>query len=185
LSTARTRGRATRERLLEATVQLIVEGGWGSVTTRKVAQRAGVQFGVVHYHFSSVSDLLVEASVQFSRTVIAAPLAALAAAPDVPSGLERLLAALDSDDRTTLLLAEAFLAANRDERLRAQLIGVLRDFRAAIAAWLDGHGTSDPDVTAAVLAAALDGLALHRALDPSLRVVTLTEPLIRLTHGRT
>lgn len=184
VSPARARGQATRQRLLEAAVQLIIEEGWGSVTTRKIAQRAGVQFGVVHYHFSSVTDLLIEASVQFSRDAIAGPLAALTAAHDVASGLERLLAALDVDDRVMLLLAEAFLAATREEPLRAQLVELLREFRGAVAGWLDQHGTPDPDATAAVLAATLDGLALHRAIDPSLRVATLTGPLIRLTSER-
>ncbi|WP_288047924.1 helix-turn-helix domain-containing protein, partial [Nocardia sp.] len=50
------RGRATRERLLEAAVSLIGEVGWSGVSTRMVAQRAGVNAGVVHYHFASVSD---------------------------------------------------------------------------------------------------------------------------------
>jgi AcrR family transcriptional regulator len=186
-SASRERGRATRQRLLDAAVQLIAEVGWGSVTTRKIAERAGVPFGVVHYHFPSVTDLLIDASLQFSRAALKVPLEALTSAPDVATGVERVLTGLDSaepDDPGTLLLSEAFLASAREERLRAQLGELLGEFRDGVAAWLREHGAGDPEPAAAVLAAALDGLILHRVLDPFLRGSTLAGPLTRLaTEG--
>ncbi len=186
-SASRERGRATRQRLLDAAVQLITEVGWGSVTTRKIAERAGVPFGVIHYHFPSVTDLLIDASLQFSRAALKGPLEELTSAPDVASGVASVLAGLDSsqpDDPATLLLAEAFLAAAREERLRTQLGELLSEFRDAVAAWLRENGVSDSEPTAAVLAATLDGLILHRVLNPSLRGSTLAGPLTRLaTEG--
>jgi TetR/AcrR family transcriptional regulator, regulator of biofilm formation and stress response len=185
--TTRERGHATRQRLLTAAEQLIAEVGWGSVTTRKIAERAGVPFGVVHYHFSSVTDLLIAASLQFSRAAIGHALDLLMSAPDVSTGIARMLAALDSieaDDSSTLLSAEAFLAATREERLREQLTVLLDEFRRATSGWLREHGSRDPEPTAAVLAAVLDGLVLHRALDPSLRATALIGPLGRLALGK-
>jgi TetR/AcrR family transcriptional regulator, regulator of biofilm formation and stress response len=185
--TTRERGRATKQRLLDTAARLISEVGWGSVTTRKVAERAGVQFGVVHYHFPSMTDLLIDASLQFSREAITAPLEALTSAPDVTTGLERLLAALDSssaDDPSTLVMSEAFLAATREERLRTQLSELLSEFRRTVAAWLQEQGAGDPEAAAAVLAAALDGLVMHRALDPTLRTSALIGPFTHLTTGK-
>lgn len=180
------RGVATRERLIHAAVQLIPELGWGAVTTRKVAARAGVQPGVVHYHFASVTDLLIDAAIQFSREALAAPMAVLDAAPDLASGLDRLLAAVDdlaTDNGTARLLTESVLAATREERLRTQLRDLLADVRADFATWLRRHGhDTDVDATAAVLAATLDGLLLHRAVDIAPAAEAARGPLLRLLN---
>ena len=43
-------GDVTRQRLLAASSSLIVERGWSAVTTRAVAERAGVNQALVHYY---------------------------------------------------------------------------------------------------------------------------------------
>ncbi|MGH2905814.1 MAG: TetR/AcrR family transcriptional regulator [Solirubrobacterales bacterium] len=58
--TTRTRA-GGREALLEATVGVIAEHGWGGVTVRAVAERAKVSPGTVTYHFDSADSLLVAA----------------------------------------------------------------------------------------------------------------------------
>ncbi len=55
---------STSERLAAAAVQLIAEDGWAAVTTRRVAERAGVNQGLVHYHYGSVAALRREAALQ-------------------------------------------------------------------------------------------------------------------------
>ncbi|MFW6204657.1 MAG: TetR family transcriptional regulator, partial [Actinomycetota bacterium] len=57
------RGADTRHRLLGATAAVIARDGWGAVTTRRVAEEAGLTSGLVHYHFSSVDDLRRQATV--------------------------------------------------------------------------------------------------------------------------
>lgn len=47
----------TRDRLLAAPRTVIVAEGWGAVTTRRVAEVAGVGAGLVHYHAGSVEAL--------------------------------------------------------------------------------------------------------------------------------
>lgn len=174
----------TRERLLDAAAALIGEVGWSGVTTRLIAERAGVHAGLVHYHFPSLPALRTEAAVRVARRMLDEALAVLATAPDVPAGLDRLLAALQpytGTDPASLLLIEALLASTREERLRAELAALLADARAAIASWLSQHGQpAQADATAAVLTAALDGLVLHRAVDPSLDLASLAGPLRRL-----
>jgi AcrR family transcriptional regulator len=163
------RGREVRDRLLAAAAGLVPQRGWSGVSTRAVAAAAGVAPGLVHYHFASVQALLREAAVGAMREVAAATMPALEAAPSAPAGVDALLGALDAydgSDPTSLLFAEAFLAATRDDELRADLAEVIGDLRDRLATWLAGHGVTAPEETAAVLAAAVDGLLLHRALRP-------------------
>lgn len=53
----------TRERLLNATLELICEVGLERLTTAMTAQRAGVSKGAQTYHFPTKNDLLVGAFI--------------------------------------------------------------------------------------------------------------------------
>ena len=53
----------TREQLMAAAAELIAELGWGRVTTRAVAERAGLPHGAVSYHFRGKQELLTEAAM--------------------------------------------------------------------------------------------------------------------------
>jgi AcrR family transcriptional regulator len=164
------RGRATRVRLLDAATALIPEVGWGGVTTRRVAERAGVNPALVHYHFSSVTDLLIEAVLRAGRLLLDGPASALVQAADVRGGIDELLAGIEpftGSDPASLLMVEAFLAAPRHERLRRELAALLEEFRSRVAGWLRSQGHPEPTAAAAILAATVDGLILHRAVDPS------------------
>ncbi|GAA3884660.1 TetR/AcrR family transcriptional regulator [Saccharothrix violaceirubra] len=170
-----------RERLLTAATELIAERGWGAVSTRVLAERAGVGPGVVHYHFASLPALLAEAAVGALRTAVSGLRDVLASAATPRAGLDAVLAALDSPDGQELF-TETFLAATRDDTIRAAVGEVLAEFRRGLAEWLAGFDVPDPERTAAVLAAAVDGLLLHRALDPGLSaagVVPVLERVLR------
>ena len=181
------RGAATRAALLAAACELIPEVGWGSVTTRGVAERAGVRPGLVHYHFASVEALLVAAATLAARGLADDARDALHASPDIAAGIDTLVAAVTSaaDDVALLVLTEASLASTRIPDLRSTFAAVLADLRALIAAWLqDGGHRGDPVATAAVVAAALDGWALHRAADPTLEDTQLRDGVRTLVTGR-
>lgn len=55
------RTRAMRARLLEATVELLIEKGFGGTTTTLVSERAGVSRGAQLHHFPTKNDLVVAA----------------------------------------------------------------------------------------------------------------------------
>lgn len=179
------RGRRTREQLLDAAAQLVGEVGWGAVTTRLVAERAGVNAALVHYHFSSVQELLSTAAMQFAERVLGESADALRASePSV--GIERMLDDLSrftGTDPESLLLAEAFLAAHRLPGLRASLAALVVDFRSRVAEWLRSADVKDADAIALLLGAAIDGLVLHRALDESVDFRAVAGPLRRLVSG--
>ena len=74
------RTRAMRLRLLEATVECLVELGWAGTTTTVVSERAGVSRGAQLHHFPSKQELVVAAVEHLSerrRDVMAASAADL------------------------------------------------------------------------------------------------------------
>ena len=62
---------AAEEALLDAAERLLAEVGHAGITTRRVAEEAGVNHGLVHYYFGSVENLLVRALERFTERLIA------------------------------------------------------------------------------------------------------------------
>jgi AcrR family transcriptional regulator len=54
------RGQATRDRIVEAAREILIEQGHSGASTRAVADRAGVRLSLVHYHFGGKQGLLIE-----------------------------------------------------------------------------------------------------------------------------
>jgi len=52
-------GDTTRKALLDAAEQLLVSEGMAAITTRRVAEKAGVNQALVHYHFGTIEELLL------------------------------------------------------------------------------------------------------------------------------
>jgi len=51
---------STREKIISAAGSILAEEGSGAISTRHVADRAGVNQALVHYHFGSVENLMLE-----------------------------------------------------------------------------------------------------------------------------
>ncbi|GGV06704.1 TetR family transcriptional regulator [Actinomadura cremea] len=164
---AAARGHEVRRRLLAAAIELIPERGWTAVSTRTLAERAGVTPSVVHYHYPSLAALLNEAVAGFLREVLAEAEAALDGVRTAGEAIDALLGSVDrytGADPASLLSIEACLAATRDPELRVRIREVLAAYRRRLGRLLDERGVPDPDATAAVLTAAVDGLILHRGI---------------------
>jgi AcrR family transcriptional regulator len=63
-------GHETEQALLDAAERLLVDAGAAGITTRRVAEEAGVNHGLVHYYFGSVEQLLVRALERFTEHLI-------------------------------------------------------------------------------------------------------------------
>ena len=61
---------AAEEALLDAAERLLVDIGYARITTRRVAEEAGVNHGLVHYYFGSNENLLVRALERFTERLI-------------------------------------------------------------------------------------------------------------------
>lgn len=185
-SPAAERGREVRQRLLAAAVELIPERGWTAVSTRVLAERAGVTPSVVHYHFPSMSELLNEAVLTLMRQVLAATEEQIDPAGDPASTIRAVVTSVaehTGDDPASLVFLEAFLAATRDAGLRERIGAELEGFRRRIGELLDANGVPEPEATAAVLAASIDGLLLHRALAEGPDTRAVIDVLGRLVPG--
>jgi TetR/AcrR family transcriptional regulator, regulator of cefoperazone and chloramphenicol sensitivity len=55
----RKRGDDTRAKIIDETVRCIVEEGFAAATAKHVAERAGVTWGVIQYHFGDRNGLLM------------------------------------------------------------------------------------------------------------------------------
>jgi AcrR family transcriptional regulator len=56
--------------LLDAAEALLVEIGYAAITTRRLAERAGVNHGLVHYYFGSMENLLLRAVERFTDSLV-------------------------------------------------------------------------------------------------------------------
>jgi AcrR family transcriptional regulator len=74
---------AAEDALLDAAERLLVDVGYAGITTRRLAEEAGVNNGLVHYYFGSIENVLVRALERFTNRQIARQ-RAMYAAPDVP-----------------------------------------------------------------------------------------------------
>jgi AcrR family transcriptional regulator len=68
--TATRPGYETEQALLDGAERLLVESGMAGITTRRVAEEAGVNHGLVHYYFGSVEHLLVRVLERFTERLI-------------------------------------------------------------------------------------------------------------------
>jgi AcrR family transcriptional regulator len=62
---------AAEEALLDAAERLLVEVGHAGITTRRLAEEAGVNHGLVHYYFGSIENLLVRVLERFTAELTA------------------------------------------------------------------------------------------------------------------
>jgi AcrR family transcriptional regulator len=117
------RTRAMRARLLEATVELLVEKGYAGTSTTLVSERAGVSRGAQLHHFPTKQDLVV-AAVEHVTAVRGAELAAASA--NLPTGRRRTRAVLKvlGDHFTSPVFTaalELWVAARTDPALLAEV----------------------------------------------------------------
>ncbi len=180
----------TRERLLTAAIELIAEAGWGGVTTRAVAERAGVNQALVHYHYRSVPGLLREAAYAAMSATFEPVMLRLVEAGDPVVALRGMfagLAEIDPDAPESRAVVEAAVQAVRDPELGAQvrqMLAVCRQelARRLAAAQAEGRlaAGAEPAALAAALAGLLDGLALHRLIDPEVDVGAASAAVLAL-----
>jgi AcrR family transcriptional regulator len=182
---------ATRQRLLRAAAELIAELGWGRVTTRAVAERAGLPHGTVSYHFRGKQELLIEAAlVTIEQAFSREELQHLRSVADVLEISAARITDLDAVDPVlSELVIDAMLEARRNPALRERMGAMTVDFRRLLTELVSTeqeHGAISNQAPAAALAtlilAAGDGLFLNAMLDPELDVTEALDALRKLLH---
>lgn len=150
---------SARERILQAAEELFAEHGFDATPTSRIAERAGVPKGLVHYYFRRKPDILTalverlpDGTVDARRVVVAG---------DIGESLRRLVAALDARLTASPLLSHLLWRepdtheAVRDA-LHARYEAVVRQIRDVIlAAGGAAVAVKDVDSAAALVALAV------------------------------
>ncbi|MCX4098969.1 TetR/AcrR family transcriptional regulator [Nocardia sp. alder85J] len=168
------RSRATRQRLLEATIDCLAELGWAAATVAVVAERAGVSRGAAQHHFPTREELITAAlEYMFDTRIVqsrteAATLGAIAEGADRTHAV--VVSLVESYTGTIFKAAlQVWTHAAADPALRERIVPLEAHFgrvshRMAVAAL--GVDDSDP-VTHHLVQATLDlarGLGLADVL---------------------
>ena len=131
----------TREQIIQAAADSLLEHGYSGTSVRAIASRAGVAIGNLQYWFPTKSELLVEAwryltakSVEELRTALnqlTDPLEVLEV------GVESIWASLRQLGDIQLAAFDLLVQAPRTERLRAYLPELFTRYREVIQEQLD------------------------------------------------
>lgn len=164
------RGSRRREQLLRAGIELLGEVGWSGVTARAVAQRAGTHAGLLHHHFGGLPQFKRGVAAAAVRQLAAPALAQLTTSPDWAAGLASVVRATaqQTDIQAARVSAELIAASLHDPEVAELMRGALAEARRELVPWLDRTGATDPEGLAVLVIATLDGLLLHRLVDPGL-----------------
>ena len=166
------RSSSRRAGILEATLRVIAGRGVDGVTHRAVALEAGVPAAATTYYFDSKEALVEEAlELVIDRSTALVRRHAEGAPPAGPAELvDRLvdLVELQVADREAPLAAqyELMLEAGRRQRLRPLAERWETTYRAALTALVAGAGLPRPQLSAEILADAMEGALLGQLALP-------------------
>jgi AcrR family transcriptional regulator len=115
---------ATRALLLDVTEQIMVEGGYAAVSSRKVAEAAGVKPPLVHYYFATMDDLFLAVFRRLGESGLAAQADVLSA----PDPVRAMWAAVGDPQREALNF-EFVALANHRPKVKAEIARYAELFR--------------------------------------------------------
>lgn len=174
-----------RQVLLQAAELLMREEGYAQVTSRRIAQRAGLKPQLVHYYFRTMDDLLVD----LFRTTSERYLHALERIAGLDDPLVRMFE-LSCDASTAALQMEFLALANHRPVMHALILEFgerLNQHETAIVRAAVGDGDlpdalPPPDVLAIILQTVARGLAFAGNFNPQ-RFEVARDAVIRMLRA--
>jgi AcrR family transcriptional regulator len=172
--TQQQRREETVARLLDASIDTIVEVGYARASAAVIAKRAKVSDGALFRHFATMGDFMAATAHEVMRRQLELFTKRVAEIPAAEPMLEASLIVLRdvTANPTNAVMYELLIAARTDEKLNATLRGVLTEYAAniyQIASAMPGADRFPPDVFATLVATltnAFDGAAIVRAVLP-------------------
>jgi AcrR family transcriptional regulator len=167
----------TRQRLLDAALEVFAEDGFGRASVEDVCERAGFTRGAFYSNFSSLDELFLAMWEQRSAALLDALAASLEAAageelPSLEDGMDRLIELVPVDDRWYRVEAEFTAHALRNPMLRDVMAAREAHIAATLLPFVEraldrvGRRVKDRDAFAAALVAVHDGTAVQCLIDP-------------------
>lgn len=157
-------------RLLDASIATIIDVGYARASAAVISRRAGLSGGALFRHFETVGDFMAATAHEVMRRQLDAFGKQVAEIPANQPALEAVLDILRgiTGNDTNVVMYELLIAARTDERLRATLHDVLKEYSARIYDTARALPTADqyPEETLAAVVAlltnAFDGAAIVR-----------------------
>ena len=172
--TQQQRREETVARLLDASIDAIIEVGYARASAATIAKRAQVSDGALFRHFPTMGDFMAATAREVMRRQLELFNKRVA---EIPADKPALAAALTimrdvTGNDTNTVMYELLIAARTDEKLKATLQEVLTEYAANIydtARALPGADLLPQDTFAALVAIltnTFDGAAMVRAVLP-------------------
>ncbi|CDO07603.1 TetR/AcrR family transcriptional regulator [Mycolicibacterium cosmeticum] len=188
--TQQQRREQTVARLLDASIETIIEIGYARASAAVICKRAGLSVGALFRHYPTIGDFMAATAYEvlrrqlelFSKRVAEIP----TGEPPLPAVLTVLRDVTGND--TNAVLYELMIAARTDDKLRATLADVLTEYRAKIVEAASSAPAAEQfpaegrAVVTALLTNTFDGAAMLRPVlpDPELearKIALLTKLL--------
>lgn len=182
-------GDATRKAFLDAAEELLISNGAAAITTRKVAERAGVNQALVHYHFGTIEELLVAALERVSLQVKQRSQEIYHTDGHFMDGwFEEMDAAITSDFERgwgKVWLENLTLAANRP-KIRAQYVKAATMTRKLherhVREMLEEYGVDTDEYPAQAIVTLLDAITSKLILDRLVGIKAGHKELLAMLH---
>ena len=163
---------STRTAILDATAEIMREQGYAAVSSRKVAERAGLKSQLVHYHFGTMDELFLALYQRYEEQYFQRHAQALASRNPL-----RALWDLSADPAGAALSLEFIALANHRKAIRKEIARSTERYRslqvAVVSRVTEDLGISEDEMPADVLCFLL--VAASRAL--------ITEAAVGVTAG--
>jgi TetR/AcrR family transcriptional regulator, regulator of biofilm formation and stress response len=159
-----------RDALLKAAMDIAGHSGAGAATHRAIAAKAKVPLATTSYFFSSITELLEEATRRFTADraseldVVASRLTERATPHQIAERFADLL--LDAERTSALAQIEAYLSAARTAGLRDVVATALSAYERVAVAALRAAGSGRAEEGARAFVALADGFAIEHLACP-------------------
>lgn len=164
------RSRETRQRLLNAAIDLLMSDGYRGFSTKEVARRAGLSNGALAHHYANKAELVAAAAAaaheECMRHRDQYTLCTLTSQDPLQGFIDHSLRLFF--DRPFLAVLEIFMAARTDPELLARVTPIMKHYRETIdAQWLKAFCEAgySPQTAQLILNLTLNitrGMALNR-----------------------
>lgn len=175
--------------LLDAAEQLMIEEGYAAVTSRRLANKAGLKPQLVHYYFRAMEDLFVAVFRRRAEEGLQVQAKALQS-PQPLWAIWR----FGTDPAFTRISMEFMALANHRKEMRAVIAHYAERFREeqqrAVTAALQRYGVDDTDVPPVVFTVLMSSLSRMLVLEQALgmsaghaETLELVESYLRRLEG--
>lgn len=166
-----------RERILQATLDMLVEHGISHITHRKIAGAAGVSLGSMTYYFDGIESVLSEAFTKFALTMSDGYRARLEQANTAQEACEAVVDMICGESIATSynlqVMYQLYAYASRTPALKVIIQDWMKRSQQALEVFFD-------PITARTLDAFIEGMTLHYVTDRE----PLSREALRVMVGR-